>query len=1654
MAVAHTFAEKVRTSDVLISESVDFAGLLLSKSVLNGLKNAGFERPSPIQLKAIPLGRCGLDLIVQAKSGTGKTCVFSVVALEGIEPTASSIQVLVLAPTREIALQIWEVICSIGSAMSGLCCHTFIGGMPVHEDKKKLQRCHIAVGTPGRIQSLIQQGLLKTKSIRLFVLDEADKLLEEGFQKQINWIYSALPDNKQMLALSATYPEYLAEHLTLYMRNPTFVRLNITDPTLLGIKQYYTLVPSHPLPHREFESKTAAVIRLLSSITFNQCLIFSNWQTRAQNLQNELSSQGWPTSCIAGCLDQKDRITAITQLKSYSCRVLISTDLTSRGIDADKVNLVINLDVPSDHETYLHRIGRAGRFGSYGAGVAIVSDGQELVNLHKIERNIGTHVLPLPDPIPRDLVKLQLPVNYEDVVSTEQIITRSDDLALSTPDRSQTLTPTDLAGHTDTSSSGRDDQGSDLTSSVKEEGDLTVPSEEAVKDSSVPSQLSDRPGLAASGACGTQNGTIIKEAGSELPGIPRVEEKTDLCVPLENGSRETTGVVMGGACDDSSPASWTVTSSEPQKPSGDTASADEGITGACSPSSVVGSLNGDCHVGPEVSAGVAERGEPGYVSSSADTGHTKTKGSPQLVENRDKESYTERSSGTSAPQRDGQENGSALQEFESLKQKPASPSRKLVHTSDFQPASVGITAVNSSADTKDSLTCETKTLESSESALKRGTEAGHGKKKKSKGRATGNLWASMLTDQQDREQKPEPDGDASTLSVSSKKKACAKQTPTERPEEKKLSWEKELELYMAAQSKRSGVLENNSGDEEDSGLRATPNRPVKRAKKRVKPVSSEAHKLQNGQADVTLLKTENEDHQTAPAVAFPHTLFQKEERKDSGRQAAHISKDEAEPPLVEESARQSLQNQRLLGKPYLSSDPKVQSAFLASAEQHGFKEILLNQKTNHVPPPKISTSSEKPAKKSTACVTYASLLQKYNQYLKESKTRPVKSVPILVQQTFRLPPAPEQHQCQNLIQFLGHFYAKWDKASSDVETNGADSGSGKEIRPDMGAGSVDMSQEKGSSEAGFASKGKNKRTENRKGKSDGDDSDVRLKSAVCTATAEPASRAVDTSRRTGDQSQATANGKEETAVKNKRTPRYRPMAVCGLATLHLFQPRDNTQGSVSTSKVPPTEPSSVASSAEPFSEMQDNAGRQAGDLPAGVLSAGKGAIPKQISARPSGEIPASKRDNTRKQFHSKPAGTSVNGKDPFPKQASSGGREAQSSDEDSSSDSSSSSSSSSSTSIAKEVELPKGEYVEENWMCFHNQYAVENSTHRQGKRLGPRAHTGRKGKEKTVKSHVEPSSSQEDRSEKKRHEKRAKSGTSHRAKTSEADWSVPVGQHSSYPYSMENNASNYHPTQSSGQDGVFTQHGYHPPPFTHPSNVFPSFSGYPSGHPQMASQYPHKGQGNRADYLPYSGHGLGQPTAPHWNQYSHAGQTLTSHHPDWNTVYSLWNQQGQGNPYSMPQQSSTHSSSVRHHPASQRNPGFPYSATQPNPGFPYSATQPNPGFPYSATQPNPGFPYSATQPNPGFPYPVSQPNPGFPYPASQQNPWYPHPQSQRMFGNPSLWQGRYQPDPVLFESMAKHSAYHDAMKAVNMNHYIQSMSRFYASFCAHSDDAP
>ncbi|KAK7867345.1 hypothetical protein R5R35_001120 [Gryllus longicercus] len=402
--VAHKLEGTNRTEDVAIHEDIDFNGMMLSQNTLSGLLKSGFRKPSPIQLKAIPIGKCGFDMVVQAKSGTGKTAVFTVLALEMINVENPSLQVLVLAPTREIAVQIQQVFCSLGRPIKGLNVKTFIGGFPVADDLTNLIGCHIAVGAPGRVKFLIEKGYMKTTGINLFVLDEADKLMESSFQQDINFIFGTLPEEKQTLAFSATYPDELDKFLCSYMRYPMHVSPGHEGPVLRGIKQFVSIVPPHISSMMQMKIKLKEVVRILSSVDFKQCLIFTNYQTRAQSICYQLNQYGWPALWVAGSLSQQERLDAVNSLREFRCRVLLSTDLTARGIDAENVNLLINLDIPFDSATYLHRIGRAGRYGSHGIAIAIVSDGDDLKKFQELLGSIGgkeMSVLRFPsDPVP------------------------------------------------------------------------------------------------------------------------------------------------------------------------------------------------------------------------------------------------------------------------------------------------------------------------------------------------------------------------------------------------------------------------------------------------------------------------------------------------------------------------------------------------------------------------------------------------------------------------------------------------------------------------------------------------------------------------------------------------------------------------------------------------------------------------------------------------------------------------------------------------------------------------------------------------------------------------------------------------------------------------------------------------------------------------------------------------------------------------------------------------------------------------------------------------------------------------------------------------------------------------------------------------------
>ncbi|CAJ0602864.1 unnamed protein product [Cylicocyclus nassatus] len=369
-----------RTDDVKCVGT--FESLMISPSTVANLRNSGFRIPSPVQLKAIPTGIAGIDMLVQAKSGTGKTLVFAVLAVENLNLQSEVVQKIIVAPTREIATQIKDVIRKIAHFKTRI--GVLVGGTPVHLDVQALKRgVHIVVGTTGRICQMAQNGHLNMENIDLFVLDEADKLMEDCFQKDINYLFSALPPSRQVAVFSATYPRGLDQLLCKFMRNASLIRLNSDDVQLIGIKQYALLCDG---------AVSDCLVRLLKTVQFSQALIFCNLHQRCEPIHQFLEDAGFIAASISAQISQKDRDNVIERLKQNKLKVLVSTDLTARGIDASNVNLVVSLETAISAETYFHRIGRAARYGGYGAAVSLLADHREFTRFKAMVMKAGINV--------------------------------------------------------------------------------------------------------------------------------------------------------------------------------------------------------------------------------------------------------------------------------------------------------------------------------------------------------------------------------------------------------------------------------------------------------------------------------------------------------------------------------------------------------------------------------------------------------------------------------------------------------------------------------------------------------------------------------------------------------------------------------------------------------------------------------------------------------------------------------------------------------------------------------------------------------------------------------------------------------------------------------------------------------------------------------------------------------------------------------------------------------------------------------------------------------------------------------------------------------------------------------------------------------------
>ena len=367
----------------------------MDNSILRGIYSYGFENPSPIQKKAIKPIIMGKDIIAQAQSGTGKTAAFSVGALACINLKENNTQVLVLSPTRELTVQTSNVMTSLGTMMKGLKIQTLFGGSHYSNTDEsfgesfKKQNPHVICGCPGRVFDMMRREKITSKKIKLVILDEADEMLSSGFKEQIYNIFQFFNSDIQVALFSATLPSNIFTIVNKIMRDPVKIYVKAELLTLEGIKQFYVGV-------EDDKQKYAVLKDLFKFISLSQCIIYCNSVKRVSDLYEAMKEDQFPVCCIHSSMEKVDRDASFLEFRNGKSRVLISSNVTARGIDIQQVSTVINFDIPKDIHTYLHRIGRSGRWGRKGVGINFVTK-RDINKLKDIEKYYACEINELPN---------------------------------------------------------------------------------------------------------------------------------------------------------------------------------------------------------------------------------------------------------------------------------------------------------------------------------------------------------------------------------------------------------------------------------------------------------------------------------------------------------------------------------------------------------------------------------------------------------------------------------------------------------------------------------------------------------------------------------------------------------------------------------------------------------------------------------------------------------------------------------------------------------------------------------------------------------------------------------------------------------------------------------------------------------------------------------------------------------------------------------------------------------------------------------------------------------------------------------------------------------------------------------------------------------
>jgi translation initiation factor 4A len=364
--------------------------LEISPNLLRGIFAYGFEKPSPIQQQAIKPLVLKKDIVAQAQSGTGKTGTFTIGALANVDVTDNTTQVLVLSPTKELASQTAKVFVSLGCMMDGLRVQTIYGGSVIEDTSSFSNKNvpHVICGCPGRVYDMMRRDKISSKKIKLVILDEADEMLSTGFKEQVYNIFQYLSTDIQVALFSATLPDGINNIIDKIMRNPVRISVKKEMLTLEGIRQYYIAVDDD-------RQKYATLKNLFSFLAVSQCIIYCNSIKRVQDLYEAMIEDEFPVCRIHSSMERQERESAFNDFKNGNSRVLISSNVTARGIDIQQVSVVINFDLTKDVHTYLHRIGRSGRWGRKGVGINFITR-RDVIKLKEIEEHYSTEILEMP----------------------------------------------------------------------------------------------------------------------------------------------------------------------------------------------------------------------------------------------------------------------------------------------------------------------------------------------------------------------------------------------------------------------------------------------------------------------------------------------------------------------------------------------------------------------------------------------------------------------------------------------------------------------------------------------------------------------------------------------------------------------------------------------------------------------------------------------------------------------------------------------------------------------------------------------------------------------------------------------------------------------------------------------------------------------------------------------------------------------------------------------------------------------------------------------------------------------------------------------------------------------------------------------------------